>query len=92
MNTEDYTRKTLEKKGWRIAHFEYEKPKSGFKCIDGGFLCELDSDESDWDTLEQIPFDKNIFGTISGSGVIMALYKKDFVALINKIPNRINNV
>jgi hypothetical protein len=88
MSTETYTRKILSGKGWVIKSFEYEKPKSGFKCIEGGYFCELVSDENDYDILENIPFDNNVFGSISGSGLIMALYKKDFIQLINKIPNK----
>lgn len=88
MKTGDYTRKMLAKKGWDVINFEYQRPKSGFKCIEGGYLCEIEANEEDWEILEAITFDKSLFGNISFDGRIMALYKEDFIALVNKVPNR----
>ena len=88
MSTVEICRNKLESNGWKVLRIIYERPKSGFKCIEGGFFCELQSDENDYETLEKIPFDKNIFGSISGTGIIMALYKNDFIKLVNKIPTK----
>lgn len=87
MNTIEYCKNKLESNGWKVLEISYEKPKSGFKSIDGGFFCRIETDENDYDALEKIPIDKNVFGTISGSGIIMALYKDDFIKLVNSIPN-----
>lgn len=91
MKTIDFCRNKLESAGWKVNEISYERPKSGFKCIEGGYHCYLEVDEDDYDTLEKIPFDKNIFGTINGCGIINALYKDDFIKLVNKIPNKNNN-
>lgn len=84
MNTLEWAKKKLENKGWIVSKIEYERPHTGFKCIDGGYICILDTDERHWDILE-INEDA-IFGSVSNNGIIMALYKHDFKALVNKIP------
>lgn len=88
MTAKDYTYKQLSKKGWTIKSFEYSKPSSGFKCIEGGYLCELETNDDDWDIFEKIPYDPEIFGTIHNGGLIMALRKDDFIALVDKIPTK----
>ena len=87
MNAIEWSKRELAKKGWGISEINYERPSSGFKCIEGGYFCQLSTTENDWDMLDEINVGK-IFGFIGGTGIITALYKDDFIALIKIIPQK----
>ena len=85
MTTVDWAKSEIIKKGWQLNSIEYSKPKSGFMCIEGGFICFLETDESHYDILNKV--DTNgIFGSIEPTGIILALHKKEFIKLIKLLP------
>ncbi len=87
MRTEEWAKQKLISLGWEVDVIEYTKPHSGFMCIEGGYFCQLSTDEDDFELLDNLKTE-GIFGNIMGSGIILALYKDDFISLINKIPNK----
>ena len=91
MTTSQWVTKKMRDKGWGVRDVNYEHPRSGFKCIEGGWLVlfgtEYDGDDY-FEQIKAIPFDPKINGTIDQSGIIMAMTADDLKALINKIPVR----
>lgn len=87
MSAIEWSKNNLSKKGWFVNYIDYERPSSGFKCINGGYICHLDVNNG-------IEYDQltinvgEVFGSIDPCGIIMALYKDDFKKLINLIPNK----
>lgn len=85
MNTALWAMNAMQKKGWKVMGVSYERPRSGFKCVEGGWLLTFDTEDC-YEQIDEIFFDPKINGTIDSTGVIMAMTAPDFRKLINKIP------
>lgn len=84
MNTKEWALLQMKKKGWKVEEVSYERPRSGFKCVEGGWLLLFDTEDC-WEQIDDIPYDPKINGTIN-NGVVLAMTAPDFRKLIKKIP------
>lgn len=90
MNTIEWAKKKMSTKGWVVKEISWEPLRSGFKSIDGGWLCLFETEYGDKNYNKEIDSIKNdplIEGVIQ-PGLIMSLTAKSFRKLINKIPSR----
>lgn len=88
MNTETEIRRIMSNKGWNVRNVSYERPRSGFKCVEGGWVVEFETetDKDDYYNLfENIPMVGDAF--VGSPGLILGMLGKDVIALVKTLPS-----
>jgi len=87
MPTDTEIRKIMAEKGWNVTNVSYERPRSGFKCVEGGWLIEFETETKNDDYYELFKAIPSICSAIcDNGGVIMGMLAKDVIALVKSLP------
>lgn len=85
--TENVIRNIMTDKGWNVTEVSYERPRSGFKCVEGGWFVTFDTETDKDDYYELFKSIPSIGSAICDSGgIIMGMIAKDVVALVKSLP------
>lgn len=87
MKKEDIVKRIINDKGWNVISIYYNRPRSGFKCVEGGWEVRFKIEYGDNDYYDL--FDKYpVIGsaTING-GLILSMNSKDLIKLIKSLPD-----
>lgn len=77
----------MDEKGWPVRYVDYQKPSSGFKCIEGGWVVEFDTEtENDdyYELFEKIPMVGS--AVCASPGLVMGFLAKDVISVIKSLP------
>lgn len=88
MSTETKIRKIMSKKGWNVRQVNYQRPSSGFKCVEGGWIIEFDTETDNDDHYEL--FEKTIIvgsAILPSPGIILGYLAKDVISIVSGLPS-----
>lgn len=89
MGTKDKVRSLMEAKGWTVRDISYERPSSGFKCVEGGWLVYFETEydgEDTYELLKNVPMYSS--AVLDQCGIITAMYADDLIGLVKSLPQR----